>query len=90
MTKQKIETSELPNGNTYFVQKINANNDKNGNPDRIFHIYDAGVKFIGWIEDGYAGTNFYQGNKINELNTIHVSKTKPYKYGTEYKNKGGN
>lgn len=68
------------------VQHIKAKNNIYGNPNRIFLIFDASGKQLGWMDEGYAGTNFYHGRKVKELPSVKVTGTRQYKTGTEFKN----
>lgn len=71
-----------------IVQNIRAKNNIFGNPNRIYLIYDTKMNYLGWIDEGYAGTNFMMGRKVKELPSIKVTGTRDYKNGTEFKNEG--
>jgi hypothetical protein len=73
-----------------IYQHICANNDKNGNPNRIYHIYNSRLEYLGWIDEGYSGSNFTHGHVTKEMNTIYVTGTRNYKIGQEYRNASGN
>ncbi len=78
---------KLRNKNIIY-QELKAKNTRSGNPNRIFHIYDSKVNFIGWIDREYAGKAFTKRRKCAELETIEVSSTRAYKRGKEFENKG--
>ena len=83
--KNKIE--KLKNKKIIF-QHIRGNNDTNGNPNRIFAIYDLKLNYLGWIDEGYVGMAFSHGRKCKELISIYVSGTKASKIGQEFFNEG--
>lgn len=70
------------------VQHIKAKNGLMGNPNRIFLIFDNDGKQLGWIDEGYRGTNFTEGRKVKWLPDVKVTGTRQYKQGTEFKNEG--
>lgn len=71
-----------------IVQHIKAPNTMMGNPNRIYLIFDTKAKYLGWIEEGYAGSNFWHGRKVKELPSVKVTSTRGHKDGTEFKNEG--
>lgn len=76
---------ELPEAKLYYSQNIRGKNDINGNPNRIFLIYDAKMNYLGWIDDGYAGENWMLGRNIKRLPSIDAS-PRQYKTGQQFYN----
>lgn len=71
------------------AQNIAYKNDINGNPQRIYVIYDRKFNLLGWCDDGYSGENFAIGRKVKWLPTVRVSSLKELKRhmrGAEFKN----
>lgn len=86
MTKAKKSQPIYLQEKNIIVQGINGKNDVNGNPNRIFRVYDKKMSYLGWIDDGYSGRNFQMGRKVKELTTIYAS-PRQYKDGQEFWNR---
>lgn len=70
------------------VQHIKAPNTIYGNPNRIFHVYDRCMNYLGWIDEGYSGTRFARGRTVTWLADMQVNGTRRYKTGKQLENKG--
>ena len=53
----KVEDKNLEEqGNVYFIAHLATKNDANGNPRRIFVVFDADGNVIDAVDEGYRGT----------------------------------
>lgn len=70
------------------VQHLRAKNDINGNPRRIFVIYDSDMNRLGWIDEEYRGENFTKGRNISWLSDMNVTvkELNRNKTGVQYPN----
>jgi hypothetical protein len=57
--------------------KINAGNDRNGNPRRGWHVYSTTGDYRGFVDEGYSGRSviFERFPNVVELCTIPTTPT---------------
>lgn len=83
----------IPTTAKFFIEK-NFYNDVNGNPRIFFELYDENMKYLGYLQDNYAGQNFLSNRVIYKIGaTVFIrggyrSYMKSIKNDTEFQNKG--
>lgn len=83
----------IPNEAKFFIEK-NFYNDVYGSPRIFFELYDENMKYLGYVQDNYAGQNFLSNRAIYKVgSTIFVrggyrKYMKSIKSDTEFENKG--